>query len=179
MGPKRREGKEHCRYPWGQKRTTWKDKQTGKPKERNTQKESNPQNQKESEDQRIRLPYPELWIRIHWMNPVPDPAVQVNPDPIRIRIQGFDDKKNWRTKYIRNFSNLFLIKNCNLLMSKLRYRRSLQPSKENIQHFTRSFTILLVIFGHNGDCRWVVIQLSIAQKIITIKDYNCITASGS
>ncbi len=50
----------------------------------------------------------ELWIRILDT----DPAFQVNPDPDLIRIQGFDDQKLKK-------KTTDLIKNCNLLMSKL------------------------------------------------------------
>jgi hypothetical protein len=55
-----------------------------------------------------------------------------DPDP------GFDDLK--LKKYIAgNLISIFLIKNCNLLFLGLHtghpsYRRSLQPSKENIQY---------------------------------------------
>jgi hypothetical protein len=45
------------------------------------------------------------------LNPDPDPAFQVNSNPIRI--QGFDDQK-LNEKYSRNFFYLVLIKNCNL-----------------------------------------------------------------
>ncbi len=51
------------------------------------------------------------------MNPYPDPEFQVNPDPIRI--QGFDDQKRKKKNKAKIFfKNLFLIKNCNLLMFK-------------------------------------------------------------
>jgi hypothetical protein len=67
----------------------------------------------------------------------PDPAFffQVNPDPIRI--QGFDDQKA-KTKEKNSaefFYHLFLLKNCNYLFKS--YRRSLQSSKKNIQHFQK------------------------------------------
>jgi hypothetical protein len=45
-------------------------------------------------------------------NPDTDPAFRVNPDLDPIQIQGFDDLK------------LFLIKNCNLIMSKLQEKPS-------------------------------------------------------
>jgi hypothetical protein len=58
------------------------------------------------------------------VDPDPDPAFQVNPDtadtyPDPIWIQGFDDQK--------------LKKKIQLKYS----RRSLQPSKENIEHFKK------------------------------------------
>ncbi len=69
---------------------------------------------------------------------------------IRIRIQHFKwiriqsgskalMTKNWEKMQLNIFF-LFLIRNCNLLISRPpktipSYRRSLQPSKENIQHF--------------------------------------------
>jgi hypothetical protein len=62
----------------------------------------------------------------------PDPAFQVNPDPDPIRIQSFDDPK----KYSRKFLYLFVSKIAIYLFLSL--RRSLQPSKENIQHFKKS-----------------------------------------
>ncbi len=66
----------------------------------------------------------ELWIRI----PDTDPAFQVNPDPDLIRIQGFNDQKLKK-------KSTDLIKNCNLLMSKLQEKPA--SLKENIQHFKK------------------------------------------
>jgi hypothetical protein len=43
-----------------------------------------------------------------------DSAFQVNPNSIQI--QGFDEQKTEENKYSRIFLNLFLLKNCNLLM---------------------------------------------------------------
>jgi hypothetical protein len=56
----------------------------------------------------------------------PDPAFQVNPDPIRI--QGFDDQKLKKTIQLKFFISF---------KSKIAIYLSLgiQPSKENIQHF--------------------------------------------
>jgi hypothetical protein len=70
----------------------------------------------------------------------PDPAFQMNLS--KSRIQGFDDQKLENYTCINLY--LFLVKNCNFLMLFLGlhkgrpiYRRSLQPPKENIQHFKR------------------------------------------
>ncbi len=72
------------------------------------------------------------------------------PDPdsgsgSRIRIQGLMIS-NWTKFTTRNLILIFLIKNCNLLgilglhkgrKGRSSYRRNLQSSKENIQHFKR------------------------------------------
>jgi hypothetical protein len=69
------------------------------------------------------------------LNSDPDPVFQVNPNPDTeqdsdpIGIQSFDGQK--LKKKISD-----LIKNCNLLMSKLQEKPSdLIRSRENIQHF--------------------------------------------
>ncbi len=68
--------------------------------------------------------------------------------PIRIRIQGFDDQK------LKKFTagNIFWIKiylSQGLHKGFPSYRRSLQPSKENIQHFkTWNFLIFSTSVGH-------------------------------
>jgi hypothetical protein len=64
------------------------------------------------------------------VDPVPDPAFQVNPDPDPIRIQGFDDQK-LKEKNTADFFDLFLIKNCILLMSKLQ-EKAFSPQKEHL-----------------------------------------------
>ncbi len=56
---------------------------------------------------------------------------------IRFRIQGFDDK-NWKyftaeQKII--LSEIFMYLSLGLHKGRPNYRRSLQPSKDNIQHF--------------------------------------------
>jgi hypothetical protein len=56
------------------------------------------------------------------LNPDPDPAFQVNPDPIRF--QGFDDQKLKKKKKLKTFKNLSLFRNLNLLMSKLQEKPS-------------------------------------------------------
>jgi hypothetical protein len=58
----------------------------------------------------------------------------------RVRIQGFDDQKLEKIQLKK--MNMFLIKNWYLLIPCLlkgrsSYRRCLQPSKENIQHFKK------------------------------------------
>ncbi len=60
--------------------------------------------------------------------------------------------KSWRRKkYSRKFFNLFMIKNCNFLMSKTpTYRRSLQPSKKNIQQKIKFITFFYMFVGHFG-----------------------------
>ncbi len=72
--------------------------------------------------------------RIH-PNTNSDPAFQVIPDPDRIRIQVFDDQK-LRKKYIWIFfwSKIAIYLSLGLHKGRPSYRRSLQPSKENIQH---------------------------------------------
>jgi hypothetical protein len=70
----------------------------------------------------------------------PVPAFQVNPDPNPTPIWGFDVQNLKKRKTAEKFFGSFLIKNCNLLIPSLHkgrpsYRRSLQPSKENMQHF--------------------------------------------
>ncbi len=75
------------------------------------------------------------------MNPYPDPAFSnADPDPVPDLDLGFDDQKF--NKITAGKNTIFLIKNCNILFLSLglyegrpSYRRSLQPSKENIQHF--------------------------------------------
>ncbi len=55
----------------------------------------------------------------------PDPAFRVNSDPDPILIQGFDDQELKPKNTAENFIfYLFLIKNCNFLMSKLQETHS-------------------------------------------------------
>jgi hypothetical protein len=86
------------------------------------------------------------------VDPDPDPAFLVNPDlntdtdPDLIRIQGFDDQK-LKKKYSRNFFISFFDQKIGIyLMSKLQEKASLQPSKENIQHFQKC-TLLTFFYG--------------------------------
>ncbi len=65
--------------------------------------------------------------------------------------------KNWKRTQRKFFSFLFFIINCNLLSLGLHkgnssYRRSIQPSKKNIQHFKKHFKRwnLLTVFYFSG-----------------------------
>jgi hypothetical protein len=89
-----------------------------------------------------------LWIRIHFTNTDPDP----------IRIQGFNDQKLGKKLQLKIFLNFFFLsKTAIYLFLGLQkvcpsYRRSLQFSKEAIQHFkTWTFTnyclLLWVIYA--------------------------------
>jgi hypothetical protein len=60
----------------------------------------------------------------------PDPVFQLNPDPIRI--QGFYDQK---LKKKDNRKLVFIFFRSKIATLCPSYRRSRQPSKENIQHF--------------------------------------------
>jgi hypothetical protein len=68
------------------------------------------------------------------MNLDPVSAFQGNPDPDtdRIRIQGFNDQKLKIKIKQKSFYILFWLK-----IAMYSYRRSLQPSKENTQHFKK------------------------------------------
>jgi hypothetical protein len=76
----------------------------------------------------------------------PDPAFQVNPDPIRI--QDFDDQKQKRKKQLKLFYPSF-IKNCILLMSKLQEKPSALKTEHTAQKmkFINFFLSLWVIFA--------------------------------
>jgi len=64
----------------------------------------------------------------------PNPTFQVNLDPDPIRIQGFDYQKLNLKNTAEHFL-IFLWKFAIYLCPS--YKRSLQPSKENIQHFKK------------------------------------------
>jgi hypothetical protein len=74
--------------------------------------------------------------------------MRLNTDPGPIRIQDFDDQKLGK---IYSWEKFFLSKNNNYLSLGLHkerpsYRRILQPSEENIQHFkTRNFLIFVTV----------------------------------
>ncbi len=98
-----------------------------------------------------------LWIRINFFRiRIQSLMLETNTDPDPIRIQGFNDQK-LKKNYSWKFFLFFFIKNCNYLSLGLHkvcpsYRRSLQLSKEAIQHFkTWTFTnyclLLWVIFA--------------------------------
>jgi hypothetical protein len=66
------------------------------------------------------------------LNPDPDPEFQVNPEP------GCYDQKLKKKITEENLKNLFLIKNCNLLMSKLHEKPSaLSPPALQKMKFVR------------------------------------------
>jgi hypothetical protein len=58
---------------------------------------------------------------------------------IQFRIQGFDDQKLKKIHSCKTFlyfrSKMAIYLSSGLLKGRTSYRRSLQPSKENIQHF--------------------------------------------
>jgi hypothetical protein len=65
---------------------------------------------------------------------------ETNPDPDPIRIQGFNDQKLKKKLQLKKKLNFFLSKTAIFLSLGLHkvcpsYRRSLQVSKEAIQHF--------------------------------------------
>jgi hypothetical protein len=66
-------------------------------------------------------------------DPDPDPTFRLNTDPDPIWIQGFDDQNLQVKKNVWIKTKIYL----SLGLHKVRtsYRRSLQLSKENIQHF--------------------------------------------
>ncbi len=85
----------------------------------------------------LQMPEAVLWIRIQhfkW---------------IRIRFQGFDDQKlkkyNWQFLYLFFISKIAINLSLGLHKGRPSYRRSLHPSNENIQHFTR-WNLLTVLY---------------------------------
>ncbi len=107
-----------------------------------------------------------------------------NPDPDPIRIQGFDDQKLKKNYSWNFFYNFFLSKTAIYLSLGLHkvcpsYRRSLQLSKEAIQHFkTWTFTNFFYFFGsflpswiriHRPD--WIRIQSRSGSA--TLVFYRC------
>ncbi len=86
-----------------------------------------------------------LWIRIHCIRTPdtdPDPAFQVKPDadPVPFWIEGFDDQKLKINTAEYFFISFLKLKNpiywfLDLFKGRPSYVRSLQSSKENIQHF--------------------------------------------
>jgi hypothetical protein len=55
--------------------------------------------------------------------------------------------KNWKKFTAENFSKIAIYLILGLHKGRPSYRRSLQPSKENIQHFKTFFLFLWVIFA--------------------------------
>jgi hypothetical protein len=92
-------------------------------------------------------------VAISWPQKVLKPI-----DLMRIRIQfwiqGFDNRKFKKFTAIKLFFIIFWIENCNLLIfrppkGRTSYRESLQPSKENVQHFkTWKFFTFSIFVGH-------------------------------
>jgi hypothetical protein len=76
------------------------------------------------------------------LNPDPDPAFPVKSG-FRIHIHGFDNqklkKKNPAEILLKIFfcSKIAIYLSIGLHRGRLSYRRSLQPSKENIQYFKK------------------------------------------
>jgi hypothetical protein len=83
---------------------------------------------------------PELWfcavlrIRIRWIGTYPDPAFRSEYRSGSMVLM----TKNWE-KFTAEKNQIFLVKNDNLPIptpkGRPSYRRSLQPSKENMKHF--------------------------------------------
>jgi hypothetical protein len=71
---------------------------------------------------------------------------RLNTDPDPIRIQGFDDPKlieiyNWKKKkFFGSKTTIYL--SLDFRKGRPSYRRSLQPSKENIQHLIKNMKFL-------------------------------------
>jgi hypothetical protein len=66
--------------------------------------------------------------------------MNIEPDPDPIRIQGFDDQKckkftAKKIKFVLDQKLQFFYLSLGLQKGRPSYRRSLQPSKENNQHF--------------------------------------------
>jgi hypothetical protein len=82
----------------------------------------------------------------------PDPAFYTNPDPYLIRIQGFNDQKfkknySWKKKKIIFYQTAIYL-SLGLHKERPSYRRSLQLSKEAIQHFkTWTLTNFFLLCG--------------------------------
>ncbi len=104
------------------------------------------------------------WVFLSLVSSVSDPcSFDTDPDlgwiPIRFRIQGFDDQKFKylqleKIKLFLRIKNYFYLSQ-GLYKGRSSYRRSLQPSKENIQHFKtwnflNFFLLLWVIFCPPG-----------------------------
>ncbi len=110
---------------------------------------------------RVVDPYSFLRIRIRiqslMLEANTDPDPNLDPDPNPIRIQGLNDQKFKKKLQLKNFFFFFGSKTAIYLSLGLHkvypsYRRSLQLSKEAIQHFktwtfTNFFLLLWVIFS--------------------------------
>ncbi len=97
---------------------------------------------------------------------------------IRIQIQGFDDPKICNIYSWNFFKYILLIKNCYLFIprphkGRLSYRRSLQPSKENIQNLkTWNF---LTNFYVRGSFLPSWIRIRILRKLLGTLNCTIIT----
>jgi len=88
-------------------------------------------------------------VRIHWFR-IRIQQFRFNTDPDTILIQGFGEQK-FEKNFDIFFSSKIAIYPLSLGLHKERpsFRRSLQPSKENIQHFTTwNFLTFLYFLGH-------------------------------
>ncbi len=105
---------------------------------------------------------PELWIRNHWIRIRHSSASESgsNPDP------GFWWPTTEEKKYSRKFWNIFLIKNCNLFMSKLKEKPSAlkrkHPALQKMK-FINCFPCLWVIFAS-----WIRIHSTALGVCITL-----------
>ncbi len=79
------------------------------------------------------------------LNTDPDPAFQVNPDPIRI--QGFDDQKLKNTIQLK-FLYIFLIQNCNLLIPRHPALEREHPALQDMKFI--NFFLFLWVFCPPG-----------------------------
>ncbi len=106
------------------------------------------------------LSWAELWIRMHWIRIRIRIRIQLFMwIRIRIRIQGFDDQKLKKKMQQKSFclsffrSIIAIYLSLGLYKGRPSYSRSLQSSKENIQHFKKNkiyqlfFLRLRVIFA--------------------------------
>ncbi len=77
----------------------------------------------------------------HWFNADPDPAFSpiADPNPDPVTNPGFDDQK-----FYIFWSKIAIYLSLCLHKGRKRYRRSLQPSKENIQHSKTLFTFFYI-----------------------------------
>ncbi len=82
---------------------------------------------------------PVFRLRIHWIEFIE--FISWIPIRIQNRNRSFDDPSFKKITPAENFLNIFLIKNCNLFLNastkeRPSYRKSLHPSKENINLFS-------------------------------------------
>ncbi len=89
----------------------------------------------------------------------PDPAFRLNtdPDPDPIRIQSFDDQKLENLNLFRSKTTIYL--SLGLHKGRLSYRRSLQPSKKNIQHLKHGISKKKLYFCGSFLPFWIRIRI--------------------